>query len=137
MKAVFADSFFFFALLNPHDNAHRRAWEFSSTFDGQIVSTAWVFTELGDGLSAPRDRTVFTRLLDRVGIDPQCRLIPASQELFEAGTKLFGSRLDKSWSLTDCISFVVMQREGMTDALTGDHHFTQAGFIALLANDER
>ena len=39
---------------------------------------------------------------------------------------------DKEWTLTDCISFVVMQREGITDALTADHHFEQAGFVALL-----
>lgn len=137
MKTVFADSFYFFALLNPRDRAHSRAWEFSGTYDGLMVSTAWIFTELGDGLSVPRDRAVFTRLLERFEADPLCRLVPASQELFAAGVDLFGSRPDKAWSLTDCISFVVMQREGLSDAITGDHHFTQAGFKALLADDGR
>ena len=41
-------------------------------------------------------------------------------------------RLDKDWSLTDCISFIVMRRRGLTDALTSDHHFEQAGFTILL-----
>ena len=45
---------------------------------------------------------------------------------------LYDSRNDKQWSLTDCISFVVMQDYEITDALTGDHHFEQAGFRALL-----
>jgi predicted nucleic acid-binding protein len=45
---------------------------------------------------------------------------------------LYLNRPDKEWSLTDCISFVVMEREGLTDALTGDNHYEQAGFVALL-----
>ncbi len=133
MKAVFADSFYFFALLNARDDAHQRAKDFSTTFTGPIVSTAWVFTELGDGLSAPRDRAVFNLLLDRFMADPLCRLIGPTPEIFRAGTELFRSRPDKPWSLTDYFSFVVMQSEGLTDALTADHHFTQAGFNALLA----
>jgi predicted nucleic acid-binding protein len=39
--------------------------------------------------------------------------------------------MDKNWSFTDCISFIVMEQEGLIDALTGDHHFEQAGFNAL------
>jgi predicted nucleic acid-binding protein len=54
--------------------------------------------------------------------------------LFAAGVELYGTRPDKEWSLTDCISFVVMKREGLTDALTGDRHFEQAGFKVLLSN---
>ena len=47
-------------------------------------------------------------------------------------TAMHKERSDKSWSLTDCISFVVMGEHGITDALTGDRHFEQAGFRALL-----
>ena len=50
----------------------------------------------------------------------------------DAGLALYANRTDKDWSLTDCISFVVMNERGITDALTGDHHFEQAGFAALL-----
>ena len=57
----------------------------------------------------------------------------ATSELFERGLALYNARPDKEWSLTDCISFVVMADEGLTDALTGDRHFEQAGFTALLA----
>ena len=52
--------------------------------------------------------------------------------MFDKGVGLYAARPDKDWSLTDCISFVVMQEHGITDALTGDHHFEQAGFKALL-----
>jgi uncharacterized protein len=44
------------------------------------------------------------------------------------GTDLYNARSDKGWSLTDCISFEVMREHGLTEALTADHHFTQAGF---------
>lgn len=56
-----------------------------------------------------------------------------SDELFARGISLYNARKDKAWSLTDCISFVVMADEGLVDALTGDRHFEQAGFKALLA----
>jgi len=52
--------------------------------------------------------------------------------LFQRGVDLFEQRADKAWSLTDCLSFLVMRAERLTDALTGDHHFEQAGFRALL-----
>jgi hypothetical protein len=59
-------------------------------------------------------------------------IIAPEDNWFTAGIELYTSRPDKDWSLTDCISFVVMQDRGITDALTGDHHFEQAGFRALL-----
>ncbi len=117
--------------------AHHRAWEFSQSFSGLIVSTAWVCTELGDGLAAPRDRAAFTGLLDRFASDPHYRLVLPTSDLFQAGTELFRARPDQSWTLTDCISFVVMQREHLIDALTGDRHFTQAGFNILLADADQ
>jgi hypothetical protein len=46
--------------------------------------------------------------------------------------ELYAERPDKGWSLTDCIFFVVMRQQGIIQALTGDHHFEQAGFSALL-----
>jgi predicted nucleic acid-binding protein len=51
---------------------------------------------------------------------------------FDLGLSLFSRRTDKEWSLTDCISFAVMQQRNITDALTTDHHFKQAGYTALL-----
>jgi len=43
---------------------------------------------------------------------------------------------DKEWGMTDCISFIVMEDHGLTDALTADEHFQQAGFRALLREDK-
>ena len=59
-------------------------------------------------------------------------IVSPSLDLFEQGVELFAHRPDKQWSLTDCISFVVMQDRGLTEALTANHHFEQAGFVAML-----
>ena len=55
-----------------------------------------------------------------------------SQELFDRGVALYGERADKEWSVTDCISFLVMHDFRVTEALTTDHHYAQAGFVVLL-----
>ena len=132
MRTVFADSFFFFALVNDGDPAHERATAFIKPYFGQVVTTGWVLTELADGLVSPANRPLFLRAWDALHSDQRITVIPCSDELLEAGIDLFRRRSDKYWSLTDCISFVVMQREGITEALTGDKHFEQAGFVALL-----
>ncbi|GIW79052.1 MAG: hypothetical protein KatS3mg105_0859 [Gemmatales bacterium] len=132
MKPTFADTYYFIALLSPDDDGHARATEFARAFSGRMMTTAWVLTELADGLCRPpiRDRVgLFTeRLIQEPGIE----IVLGDESLFAAGLQLYRQRPDKDWSLTDCISFVVMQREGIREALTGDHHFEQPGFTALL-----
>jgi len=132
MKRVFADTFYFIALLSPDDKDHQRAVEFSDGFVGQMVTTDWVITELADGMAAPASRMRFIRFLEMLRNDPDVFIVPLAEELQEAGLELYRKRPDKDWSLTDCVSFVVMRREGLIEALTGDHDFVQAGFIALL-----
>jgi predicted nucleic acid-binding protein len=61
-------------------------------------------------------------MFEVVGFDPKVQ---------QAGFDLYESRLDKDWSLTDCVSFAVMTQRGLTEALTADHHFEQAGFRAV------
>ena len=63
------------------------------------------------------------------------KIITLNQELLQSGLSLYEQRLDKDWGLTDCISFVVMQREQIQEAFTSDKHFEQAGFIRLLQNN--
>lgn len=133
MTPVFADSFYFFAIINPKDAAHRQAMEFSETQDVPTITTAWVLTELADGLSHSSNRRAFSVILNQFRAGTFDTIVPASQELFDKGVELYDARLDKAWSLTDCISFVVMREHGLSDALTGDRHFEQAGFKILLA----
>ena len=132
MNRVFADSYFFFAIVNPHDAAHARAMEFARRHRGPLVTTAWVLTELADGVARTPRRQVFRRVIEDLEANKANLIVPANAETFEKGVDLYHDRADKEWSLTDCISFVVMWDEQITEALTGDHHFEQAGFKALL-----
>ena len=58
-------------------------------------------------------------------------MIHQTRELFLKGLTLYEARPDKEYSLTDCISMQTMRREGLTEVLTNDHHFTQEGFHIL------
>jgi uncharacterized protein len=132
MRRVFADSFYFFALLSKDDRKHAEAVQFSTTFRGEAWTTPWVLTEVADGLAKPPWRQSFLSLRESLAQNPHIRIEPCTDELWNAGVELYGNRQDKPWSLTDCISFVVMQRANIVEALTGDHDFEQAGFVALL-----
>jgi hypothetical protein len=87
---------------------------------------------MGDALCHPRDRDDFLTLLESFDRDSRIKIVRLTPELLNRGIQLLRNRLDKDWPLTDCISFVVMEDEGIKDALTGDKHFEQAGFTALL-----
>jgi predicted nucleic acid-binding protein len=60
------------------------------------------------------------------------RLCPLTEPLVQEARSLYCARPDTDWGLTDCVSFVLMKQEGITEALTADVHFRQAGFTALL-----
>ena len=132
MTPVFADSAYYVALLLQADQRHDRAIDITRNLESPIITTAWVLTEVANGLSASRFRTAVITLIDRLHADGSVFVIPPDIATFAQGIELYRNRPDKDWSLTDCISFVVMNREGITDALTADRHFEQAGFKALL-----
>jgi predicted nucleic acid-binding protein len=133
MKAVFADTFYFLALLNERDAAHKRAVVISRTPGLLVTTTEFVLLEVADALCQPHHRDEVLALWQVVETDPAFRLVRASTELIRRGTQLYRERPDKEWPLTDCISFVVMQDYRLSEALTADHHFEQAGFKTLLA----
>lgn len=132
MKACFADTFYFLALISSRDDSHRQAVQLSESLTCSIFTTTWVLTELADAMCRPPRRERFALFLERLRREPRTVVVSTTDELFEAGLKLYLAHSDKDWSLTDCISFVVMKQEGLTEALTGDHHFEQAGFVAML-----
>lgn len=132
MRAVFADTSYYGALLSPKDISHEVAARWARANRSQVVTTEFVLVELANAYSDPRERKVFRVFFEEVNADPDTIIVPATAELFRAGLELFLARPDKEWSLTDCISFVVMKKRGLTDALTADHHFERAGFKALL-----
>ena len=129
---IFADTFYFIALINDQDRAHETARALSGNLESSLTTTEWVLTEVADAFAATRVRFQTAKLIERIYSRPDVTVVPASSSLFRRGLELYLTRPDKEWSLTDCISFVVMEDEGISDALTGDKHFEQAGFNALL-----
>jgi predicted nucleic acid-binding protein len=132
MKPVFADTSYYVALLGPRDRWHPRAVELSNNLLGRVVVTEYVLVEVAGMLCRGEDREAYLTLLRDLDSDTLTQIVPASKALFRQGVALFASRADKEWSLVDCISFVVMKQRRLTDALTADRHFQQAGFKALL-----
>lgn len=132
MRAVFADTAFFDALLDRREAMHARAIIESRVPQRRFVTTETVLMELGDAVSLPGQRGEFTAIVDMVRKSALWDLVPASPALFQSGLEIFRRHSDKTWQMTDCISISIMRRHHLRDALTGDAHFEQAGFKALL-----
>jgi predicted nucleic acid-binding protein len=128
---VFADTFALIAWLNDHDDAHAVLTAYLDGYTGKLLTTEWVLMELADAMSAPTTRSMVVVFLNTLREDPLVEIVGYDRAVYAAGFDLFASRPDKAWSLTDCISFAVMTQRQLTDALTADHHFEQAGFRAV------
>jgi predicted nucleic acid-binding protein len=128
---AFADTFALIAWLNPRDAAHPVVTAYLDAFTGRLLTTEWVLLELADALSAPGARSTAVAFLKAVRADPLFEVVGYDPAVYQAGFDLFANRPDKAWSLTDCISFVVMTERKLSEALTADHHFEQAGFRAV------
>lgn len=135
MTVVFADTGYWIALLDPQDNLHQRASLLTASLtSARVVTSEMVFTEV---LNAFSKRGSFLRrsvniLITGTRLNPSVEVVPQTSELFSAGLELYNQQPDQSWSHTDCASFCIMQQMKIQEALAYDHHFEQAGFIALL-----
>jgi predicted nucleic acid-binding protein len=104
MSQVFADAFYFIALLNPADQYHGEALLATRSINYSLVTTVWVLMEVADALSAPAVRLRTCRFLDQVLSDPNTVVVADLEPWLTRGRSLFCQRPDKDWSLTDCIS---------------------------------
>lgn len=100
------------------------------------LTTDAVLLEIGNAL-ARRFRAAAAEIIDNILSDDATTVVHLTPNLFTRATELYRSRTDKEWGLTDCVSFVVMQDRGVTDALTHDRHFEQAGFRAMMRDSEQ
>lgn len=134
-RTLFLDASYAIALSAPADQLHESAVREAERIESEgilLVTTRAVVLEIGNALSKLKYRRAAVELLQSLEDDPSVETIPLTEELYERAYQLYRSRADKEWGLTDCISFVVMQDMGLTEALTADEHFRQAGFNALL-----
>ena len=134
-KFVFLDTAYAYALVNTRDQWHNRAVVWQERLAKErlpLLSTEFVLMEIADGLAAVQFRKQAVAIINLLKKNPYVEIVPVSSELFAESFELYKKRIDKGWGLTDCTSFIVMQRYGVMDALTTDEHFRQAGFRALL-----
>ncbi len=129
---VFVDTGYVLALVNTDDEHHNRAVALSRLVRPPFLTTEAVLTEIGNALSRARWRAIGYATIKDLRLDPNIEIVPVESATFERSLMLYGERMDKEWGLTDCISFVVMQERHLTQVLTTDRHFSQAGFINLL-----
>ena len=134
MNRVFIDTSFVVALVNEKDQHHARASELSETFDGQpLITTDAVLLEVGNALARNFREQAAEIIADFLTSD-EVEVVNSDATLFQRAFELYRTHTDKAWGMTDCVSFVVMRERGVTDALTSDKDFRQAGFNALMRN---
>lgn len=132
---LFVDTGYFLALALPRDkwNTAARRWAArSKQHRYKLVTTQAVLMEVGAALARTPLRQLAQSILTAAQHDPALEVLACDAALYEQALALFLAHPDKDWSMTDCASFVVMGERGLTHALCADHHFEQAGFVALL-----
>jgi uncharacterized protein len=137
MIEVFLDTSFAIALSSQTDRNHLQAVELAGQLElhkTRLVITQAILLEIGNALYKQRYRIAAIQLLESLETDRNVEIVLLTKDLYRQAFNLFKQRQDKEWGLVDCISFIVMQERGITDALTADAHFQQAGFRALLRN---
>jgi hypothetical protein len=129
---TFLDTVYVLGLLNPRDRWHARAVELSQAIPAPFVTSVAILTEVADALAHRNRRAWACEAIADLRADPDVTCVSIDERTFNAALDLYRQMADKDWSLTDCTSFVIMRREKLTDALTADLHFVQAGFRALM-----
>ena len=135
MNKIFADTQYWIALINPKDQWRARALSVSQhlnparliTTDEVLIETLNYFAERG-----AETRLVAATNVEEIMSNRSIEVKPCNHKTLRDGLALYQERLDKGYSLTDCISMNVMREYGITDVLPHDHHFTQEGFRILL-----
>jgi predicted nucleic acid-binding protein len=129
---IFVDTLFIVALINKRDQYHQKALQLSEQYKNHpLITTDAIFLESGNKLSA-NYRNEVVELIEQFLASDEIDVIRLTPELFDQSLRLYKKHQDKSWGLVDCFSFVVMKQHKVSQALTFDRHFIQAGFQALM-----
>jgi hypothetical protein len=132
-ERFFLDTAFVQALLNRRDQYHSQARSFLPRVQNaaEVWITEAILVEIGNALSG-FDRTAAAQFIQQCYHTDNVHVVSIDTPLLARAVQLYKGRPDKTWGLTDCISFLVMEAQGLTDAVTADEHFVQAGYRALL-----
>lgn len=128
---IFVDTSFVLALINVRDQYYDQAAALSSRFDSSLlITTDAVLLEIGNAL-AKDFRKEAVEVINVLRNSKRVEVVQIDEGLFEKGLKVYEKYSDKIWGLVDCISFIVMKENGITEALTFDGDFAQAGFTVV------
>lgn len=134
----FVDTGYLIALFSPNDAHHAQALALQAQVQRerrQLLTTEAVVFEVGAAFSRVAYRAVGQAVMHTLINDSLIETTPVTPALRDKALALFAQHQDKDWSLCDCASFAVMRERGVTQALSADHHFDQAGFTALLLQE--
>lgn len=134
MKPVFLDTGYLLALELSNDQNHRAAskhWRGVLKSLPPLVTTSYVFDEVVTFFNNRGYHAKAVEVGDMLLSSPSVRLVHVDEQLFREGWRYLQKHKDKAYSLTDCISFVVMKNSGIDTAFAFDKHFVQASFKKL------
>ena len=132
---TFVDASGWIPLVNANDTLHPqsvRLFQQRLKEGGGFVTSSVVLLEVGNWLSPIPLRRLASGLLERIEHSERIQVVELTPELYRKGWRLYSERTDKGWGVIDCISFTIMRERNIAEALTGDRHFQQAGFVPLL-----
>ncbi len=131
MKTLFADTSYWLALELNNDQNHERAlahWQSLIKNPFNLVATSYIFDETVTYLNSRNHHEKAVEVGENLLLSPTIELVYIDDNLFFEGWTMIQKYQDKRYSLTDCLSFIVMKQKGLETALTFDRHFAQAGF---------
>ena len=132
INKIFVDTLFVVALINQRDQYHQRASELADSLETQLlITTDAVLLEIGNAL-ARNYKNEAVEIIEHFFGSDEVEIVRLTPELFAQAFTLYKTHQDKAWGLVDCISFLVMKQAEVSQALTFDQHFVQAGFQALM-----
>ena len=136
LNRFFMDTAYVLALLNQNDKFHEQAKTIfpKIRIADEVCITETVVIEIGNSL-ARSNRSLAVSFIESLYSTHNVNVLPVDSVLLHSAIDFYHKRNDKEWGLTDCISFIVMEEQGLQNALTSDEHFQQAGFRALLRED--
>ncbi len=135
MNELFVDTLHLVAIVNPKDQWHQKSVEVeTATRNNDLLTTEDILTEFLNFYAEHGEymRMKVSAFVREILLDVRDKVIPLNETAFLEALELYESRLDKGYSLTDCISMNVCRNLGITEILTHDHHFQQEGFTILL-----
>ena len=132
---IFVDTSAWYAVEVEDDVNHEKACKFLSLIAsgkyGISITTDYVLDETLTLLRSRRDLTSATTFMDKIKKSSSVRVFWIDENLFEKALDIFQKSNHKSWSFTDCTSFVLMRELSISEAFTFDSHFREAAFLGL------